>query len=140
MMQGQQSTMIHHNGGPPPPLRVLVVEDDPMLRRVLVRILRSWGHQIVEAPDGQAALDQIDAHGNQLDLVLLDMMLPGIDGLQVARRVGAERPELPIVACSAVLNERLLEQLRQAGVCHALPKPFTADHLRSTIEWVAGGH
>ncbi len=113
--------------------RVLVVEDDPILRRVLVKILQSWGFAILEATDGLSALETIDAKADELSVILLDIMLPLLNGLEVARRVGEERPEVPIVACSAALTDDLRADLHDAGVRVFLPKPYSADLLRATL-------
>src|SRR4051795_10124621 len=62
---------------------VLVVEDDPMLRRGGVRTLKTWGYTILEAPDGGAALDQVGAAEDELSVILLDVMLPVLNGVEV---------------------------------------------------------
>jgi CheY-like chemotaxis protein len=119
--------------------RILVVEDDPLLRRVIVKTLQTWGYASVEAPDGVAALEEVERSSGELSVILLDIMLPRLDGLEVARRVGAERPELPIVACSAALTEGLIQDLREAGVRVFLPKPYSAQALRAILVRVTLG-
>src|SRR5579863_8478849 len=86
---------------------VLVVEDDAMLRRAVVRILSSWGYEILEAGDGFAALEQVAQAGSQLSAVLLDIMLPVMDGVEVARKILVDQPDLPVVACSAALDDEV---------------------------------
>lgn len=113
---------------------VLVVEDDPMLRRVVVRTLKHWGYTIREAPDGGAALDQVGAAEDDLSVILLDIMLPVLNGIEVARRVHRDCPSLPIVACSAAMSDQVEAELRDAGVRHFLPKPYSADSLRDTLQ------
>lgn len=115
------------------PGAILVVEDDPILRRVVVKILQSWGHTIVEAVDGVAALEEVERAGGDLAAVLLDLMLPRLHGLEVARRLRDGHPELPIVACSAALTDQLIVDLVAAGVRAILPKPYTAQMLRATL-------
>src|SRR4051794_37196462 len=112
---------------------VLVVEDDPLQRRVLLRLLRGWGYGTIEAADGGAAADRFREAIEQLDLVLLDIMLPVRNGIEVAREVRADRPELPIVACSAAFNAAVEADLRRVGVREYLPKPYIADVLRATL-------
>ena len=112
---------------------VLVVEDDAMLRRVVVKTLANWGFAIREACDGGAALDEVRDSGMILSVILLDIMLPVLDGVAVARQVLRDRPTLPIVACSAALNEDVEADLREAGVRHFLPKPYTAESLRDVL-------
>lgn len=112
---------------------VLVVEDDPMLRRVVVKTLLNWGYVIREACDGGEALVEVREAGVTLSVILLDIMLPVLDGVAVARQVLNDRPTLPIVACSAALNEDVMADLRDAGVRHFLPKPYSADSLRESL-------
>lgn len=125
--------MMQHAMGEGSPGRVLVVEDDPMLRRVVVRTLQTWGFVIREAHDGGAALVEVAESGEALNVVLLDVMLPVLNGVEVARRVCRDKPDLPIVACSAALTEQVESDLRDAGVRHFLPKPYSADSLHAMI-------
>ena len=105
---------------------ILVVDDDPTVREVVVAYLRQAGYDTLEAPDGPNGV--IAAHA-QPDLVVLDVMLPGIDGFEVCRRLRAERPDLPIVMLTA-LGE---EEDRIAGLDHGaddyLSKPFSPREL-----------
>src|SRR5205807_10154576 len=78
--------------------RILVVEDDPTVAAIFVRYLRREGYEVLTAEDGRSALDV--AVSSQPDLVVLDIMLPGLDGLEVCRRLRAKAP-VPIVMLSA---------------------------------------
>ena len=115
------------------PLCVLVVEDEPLVAHALVRLLWGWGYTTLEATDGGAALDQVRKAGSQLSLILLDIMLPVLDGVEVARQVRADWPDLPIVACSAALNADLEEDLGRLGVREFLHKPFRVEALRAAL-------
>ena len=115
------------------PSRVLVVEDDPYLRRVLVRTLEGWGFLISEAGDGGTAVDLATNCGSDLAIVLLDIMLPVMNGIEVARTVHRDRPNLCIVACSAAMNDEMRAELREVGVRYFLPKPYTADALKDVV-------
>lgn len=117
---------------------VLVVEDDAMLRRVVVRTLQGWGYHIREAGDGGSAVDAALSDEEPLNVILLDIMLPVLNGVEVARQVLGRKPEMPIVACSAALNTEVERDLREAGVRHFLPKPFSADSLRESIRRAIG--
>lgn len=117
----------------PKPGYVLVVEDDPLIRRAVIRHLSRSGYQTLEAPDGAAALDQVRQSSSRLVAMILDLMLPILDGIEVARWVQIERPGLPIVACSAILNDEIQATLRSLGVRDFLFKPFTADTLLTTL-------
>jgi DNA-binding response OmpR family regulator len=82
--------------------RVLVVEDEPMVAEVVERYLRRDGHDVRKANDGPTALAEFDAFGP--DVIILDVMLPGIDGLEVCRRV-RERAQTPIIMLTARAEE-----------------------------------
>ncbi len=112
---------------------VLVVEDDTMLRRVVVKTLLSWGYEIREACDGGVALEQVESAGDDLNAMLLDIMLPVLDGVAVAEKVHVDRPDLPIVACSAALDDEMRARLFAVGVRHFLPKPYSADSLLAML-------
>lgn len=120
--------------GPARAGKVLVVEDDPLLRRVLVKILQTWGYAILEAPDGLSALEQARADGNDVRVILLDIMLPLLNGLEVARHLRVERPGLPIVACSAALTDEVKDDLTRMGVERFLHKPYTPESLRLLLQ------
>ncbi len=79
---------------------ILLVEDEPSLRLGLVDGLTSEGFEVVEAADGEAALEQVH-DGSSFDAILLDLMLPGIDGLEVLRRVRSQSIAVPILILSA---------------------------------------
>ncbi len=106
--------------------RILVVDDDPTVREVVVAYLNQAGHETLEAPDGPNAV--IAARGNP-DLVILDIMLPGFDGLEVCRRLREDRPDLPIVMLTALGEEEdRLAGLGQ-GADDYLSKPFSPREL-----------
>lgn len=121
--------------------RVLVVDDEPPILRSLRLILAGHGYDVVAVPSGEAALEEI---GRRLpDVILLDLMLPGIDGLDVCRRV-RERSSLPIIVLSARGEESVKVQALDLGADDYLTKPFGAGELlarlRVALRHTAGGH
>ncbi|WP_091504316.1 MULTISPECIES: response regulator transcription factor [Amycolatopsis] len=80
--------------------RLLLVEDDAVLAEVLSRALRDLGHAVTVAGSGEQALESLYEHGNPVDLVLLDVMLPGVDGFEVCRRIRA-RDTTPVILLTA---------------------------------------
>jgi len=80
--------------------RVLVVDDDVTVREVVVTYLRAAGHQVDEIADGEGALALLRDH--PADLVVLDLMLPGIDGLEVCERLRARGDDLPVIMLTAL--------------------------------------
>jgi two-component system response regulator MprA len=121
----------HEHPGP-----VLLVEDDPSSRRVMVRLLRRWGYDVIEAPDGLAALDRFHDTQRRFGAVVLDIMLPFLNGVDVARSILAEDPALPIVACSAVLNQNFRAELSDLGIRNFVDKPFDAEQLQAALRAV----
>jgi two-component system, cell cycle sensor histidine kinase and response regulator CckA len=110
--------------------QVLVVEDDPLVRAVLVRELAMQGYRVAEAPDGQSALDRIIATEEPFDLLITDLAMPRMDGRELATRVAAVRPDLPVLFMSGHPDEttrRVLADIEQPY----LQKPFTAEELLS---------
>jgi len=112
---------------------VLVVDDEPMLRNLLSRLLRMDGYDVIEAEDGQRALDMVGAQ--EPDLVLLDVMLPARDGLDVLgdlRRVS----NVPVILVSALGEEADRVLGLRMGADDYVVKPFSAAELSARIESV----
>jgi CheY-like chemotaxis protein len=118
------------------PLSILIAEDDDALRRTLEMLLLSSGHRIVAARDGAEALVALD--GQPVDLVITDVLMPKMDGLEFIREIREHRPELPIVAISGggkfVDGRYCLTAARAFGASAALAKPFGRDELNSAID------
>jgi two-component system KDP operon response regulator KdpE len=104
-----------------PGATVLVVEDDEEVRAVLVRELGSRGYRVQEAPDGRGALDRWEAA--RPDVILLDLGLPDIDGLEVIRRIRRDAMT-PIVILSARFAEREKVEALERGADDFVTKPF----------------
>jgi DNA-binding response OmpR family regulator len=118
------------------PARILVVDDSPTIRQVVATILERRGYDAEAAPDGQAAFDLLTEGGGKFDLVLLDFVMPRMNGYQFCRAVRA-RPELatlPIVLMSAK-SDRIRDQfVQQTGAIDAISKPFDAQALVLAVE------
>ncbi len=113
---------------------VLVVEDEPAIRALLVEFLCGEGYQVEVARDGHEALQLLYERGplQRPGVVLLDMMLPTMDGLDVLQDLKAHGVGVPVVAMSAS-HEALIKALA-AGARAILPKPFDLDRLLWTLE------
>ncbi|MFT5458375.1 MAG: two-component system response regulator HydG, partial [Myxococcota bacterium] len=108
----------------PPAQRVLVVDDEPSLRYTLSEILGDEGLEVTTANDGAEALAALDAH--PVDLVVSDLVMPGVDGLELLATL-AGRPDAPgVVLVTAHGDERLAVQAMRLGAIDYLPKPFQA--------------
>ena len=115
------------------PRTVLVVDDEPMLRNLLSRLLRMEGYEVVEAADGQAALDVVSAE--EPDLVLLDVMMPGRDGLDVLGDL-RRTSDVPVILVSALGEEADRVLGLKMGADDYVVKPFSAAELSARIESV----
>jgi CheY-like chemotaxis protein len=120
-------------GSPGPARRVLVVDDCPDNRASLCLLLRLWGHDCREAPDGPSALEQ--AADYRPDAVLLDLVMPGMDGYETARRLrrapGLEA--LLLVAMTGYGRDEDVARTRQAGFDHHLVKPLDLGRLEDLL-------
>jgi two-component system KDP operon response regulator KdpE len=106
--------------------RVLVVDDEPQIRRALRLVLRANGYDVSEAATGEGALDALAIE--PFDLMILDLMLPDMDGVEVCRRV-REWTQLPVVVLSAYGDEDLKVRALDEGADDYVTKPFSAPEL-----------
>jgi CheY-like chemotaxis protein len=128
-----------HAGLPDEPLfgteTLLVVEDQPEVRQLTCSILKQFGYQILEASSGEEALCLAEAHVGHLDLLLTDVIMPGMNGLELAARLKAMRPT-PILLMSGYSDR--MEGVHDSGVTY-IQKPFTPDTLVRTVREVLNG-
>lgn len=113
---------------------VLVVDDDPTVREVVAGYLARAGLTVDEAADGMDALDR--ARHTPPDVVVLDLMLPGLDGLEVMRRLRAERGNLPVVLLTARGEESDRVRGLDTGADDYITKPFSMTELLARIRAV----
>jgi two-component system response regulator RegX3 len=113
-------------------LRILVVEDDPSLRQGLEDLLAAEGHRVVAVADGETAVDR--GADPAIELVLLDLMLPRMDGVEVCRRLRSLRPHLPILMLTARSSEEEKVEGLRSGADDYVTKPFGARELLARID------
>ena len=109
---------------------ILVVDDDNSVRATIARALSALGYAVREAPDGRSALEAV--REEELTLVILDYIMPGMDGAEVAREIGALDPDLPIVFSTGHAALRTLRAAAGEDV-QILEKPFTLDELDALV-------
>ena len=114
---------------------ILLIDDDELLRDTVLQMLELDGHRVVQASNGKDGLERFRQARQGFDLVITDMLMPGMDGAQVTTELRRLRPELPILAISG--GRRMLtpafnlETASLAGATRQLAKPFTRQQLKS---------
>jgi two-component system, cell cycle sensor histidine kinase and response regulator CckA len=118
---------------PAPATTVLVVDDQRYARRVAYRVLSEAGYRVLEAEDGEEALDALDSFSGRVDLLIIDVVMPGLDGVELAARVWEHWPEKRILFTSG----HAAEVLAQHGLAYLdvpfLAKPFTRDEALAKV-------
>ncbi len=111
---------------------ILVVEDEEQVRVMTVEALRDLGYQVVDAPDGAAALARLEAMA-RLDLLFTDVVMPGMNGRELADRVRAARPDTPVLFTTGYTRNAVVHNgMLDPGVAF-LAKPFTIDQLARKV-------
>ena len=116
------------------PTRIAVIEDEAPIRRGVADVLRASGYEVAEAADGAVGLEEANRPG--IDLVLLDLLLPRLDGLEVLRRLRRARPTLPVIILTARGTEDDRVRGLKMGADDYVVKPFSARELLARVEAV----
>jgi CheY-like chemotaxis protein len=117
--------------------RILVVEDDTQLQVLATRVLKTYGYDAEVAADGKEAI-RLAAVEPAPELVLMDLALPDLDGIEVTRRLKAANPRLVIVAVSAHAMVSDRDRARAAGCDGFLTKPYQIDQLIEVVRRALG--
>jgi two-component system cell cycle sensor histidine kinase/response regulator CckA len=118
--------------------RVLLVEDEDAVRRWLARTLRERGYEVIEARDGGEALALAEVQSEGIDVLATDVDMPRFSGIEVARRLGAERPGLRVLFFSGSTQERLEGPDSCVPDSRFLQKPFSAEELLAALRSLLG--
>ena len=120
---------------------ILVVDDEPIVRGSVMRILGGWGFRILEAETAEEAMTVLTTlAGERPHLVIVDIVLPGDNGVELARQIREEFPEQRILFMSAYPRDVLMAEGLRDGTEAFLTKPFTADTLIRAVEVALGRH
>jgi two-component system response regulator ResD len=114
--------------------RILVVDDDPRLLHIVAMYLGIEGYEVITAENGEDGLTKLQERPP--DLVILDIMMPGLDGIETCRRMRGHAPtaDIPIVMFSALSSDDDIERARVAGANHLITKPFNLVGLGSVVK------
>jgi two-component system response regulator AtoC len=114
------------------PFRVMVIDDDPSVRDYMEALVSRQGYRVYAAADGEQALGQLD--DVRPDLVTLDVVLPGVDGLETLRRIKARMPDVPVVMLSGHGQARNIVEAMRLGATDFLRKPFEVEELELAFQ------
>jgi two-component system cell cycle sensor histidine kinase/response regulator CckA len=112
---------------------VLVVDDETAVRRFACRVLERAGYGIFEATDGVEALELIQGLTGALEVVVSDIVMPRMNGVQLMQSLSVSQPNLPVILMSGYATTALSE-LGIATPCSILPKPFSAERLLAEVD------
>jgi PAS domain S-box-containing protein len=120
----------------PGPLRILQVDDDELILASIPPMLEQQGHTVATASGGEEALRRLAA-GLEVDLVILDLNMPGLNGLETLRQLRELRPQLPVLLATGYLDPATEAVLARSGRTLGIAKPFTMDDLNTLLRKVA---
>ncbi len=116
--------------------RILIVEDDRNTRLLVTQLLNRTGYAVAEADNGLSALNLLE-NDSDFDLILSDVRMAGMDGLELLVTVREYYPSIPVVMLSVHTRSDWVEEALQSGAVAYLKKPFTGDELLSAVQSIA---
>jgi DNA-binding response OmpR family regulator len=111
--------------------KILVVDDEPEVRKLMEHFLTDRGYQVRLAANGREGLAAINSFAP--DVVLLDMHMPEMDGLETLKELAVRAPGLPVIMVTVNEDVQTTSQLLQLGAADYVPKPFNLDYLEQAI-------
>lgn len=121
--------------------RILIVEDTPLMRDSLVDVLSASGHEVITAENGVDACELVAA-GTQFDIIVTDIIMPEMDGIQAIMEIQSMQPDARIIAISGgsarMEKAQGLDTARRLGAVAVLEKPFEVDALLGAIDTALG--
>jgi hypothetical protein len=117
---------------------ILLVEDEEDLRKLALELLTQQGYTVLEAPDGLTALRLAEAYPGAIDLLVTDVVMPGMDGRQLAGRLAALRPAVKTLFMSGYTDDTILRHDIQMSETSFLQKPFSVEGLPQKVRQVLG--
>lgn len=109
---------------------ILLVDDDPGVRFALTEVLRDRGYSVIGAGSGAEALTLLTG----VDVVVTDLSMPGMDGLELVSQIAVRAPRVPVILLTAHGSENMVRIATSRGACGCMSKPFDIDEIARVIE------
>ncbi|MDX2015464.1 MAG: response regulator, partial [Myxococcaceae bacterium] len=119
--------------------RVLLADDDAAVRSVVERVLRTAGHDVVVATDGEAAVERYLADPASVDVCIFDVLMPRVDGVTATRLIRARHPLVPVLLCTGFMGHSTERVVTTSNQTRLLRKPFTAARLLASVDELVSG-
>jgi two-component system cell cycle sensor histidine kinase/response regulator CckA len=113
---------------------VLVAEDEEAMARLLEKILTEHGYQVLVARDGEEAVELYNHHGQEVDVVLLDIGLPKMAGWDVVAKIREKNPNVNVVVASGYIEPAVKSKMYQLGVKDFIYKPYIPEHIVDALQ------
>jgi PAS domain S-box-containing protein len=117
----------------PDQVNILVIDDEQIMRDGCSRILSKGGWSVICAENGNQGLEEIKAHPEQIDVILLDLMMPGMSGMEVLDHIRTFDPNLLVIVITGYATVESAVEAMKKGAYDFIPKPFTPDQLRIVV-------
>jgi CheY-like chemotaxis protein len=118
---------------------ILLVDDEELVRRVAATMLAHLGYTVLEAANGQEAIDLFQHNWSNIMLVILDLSMPVMNGEECLRRLKSIKADVPVLLSSGFDETEAARRFRSAGVATFLQKPYTAQHLAELVKSALSG-
>ena len=116
--------------------RILLADDDAATRDLVQRALALDGHEVIVTQDGTEALEELLSPTGRIDLLISDVQMPGVDGIELVEKGLFASPRLRVILMSGFAGELGRAEQLKAKVSRVIAKPFTLDEMRSTVRGV----
>ena len=120
-------------------LKILVVDDEDMIRDVTTAMLEELGYQFLSVASGEEALEVFRRESDHIGVVLLDQVMPGMDGASVFKELRNLRPDVKVLLASGFSQQEVSDRFSGLGLNGFIPKPYTLKNLESELSRVLDG-
>jgi CheY-like chemotaxis protein len=118
--------------------RILLADDDAAARDLVQRALASDGHDVIATHDGAEALEQLQGVGGTFELLISDVQMPGVDGIELIENAVAAAPKMRVILMSGFAGELDRAKHLRSKIAREITKPFTLEQVRTVVRSVLG--